>query len=727
MRYAVVALTLACSLTGVAARAAGETAGAVRFGVDEKRGGSLTVSASPGTPALAAPGHQATASWEIDLGLEDTPAEVWSQAGAGAAAVRPEGRGLHSEVTARGLRLTEVWSPWAAPAGLLTEAWLTNQRAESVVVGRVRFTAGPLSLGGDLAGDEFIYPPGVFQDMRGPVAGATPGEMGSRYIYGCLQATDKLMLPLTMIHDGAAGLGVGLACRNDEAVARAGVIGGDSGSLQAQFGLFRTVPPGGRLYLGKLGLAIWARGPRAADPADWAVALRALREGCVAGGIVQRPEPPPAYARGLQIAWVGPYCPPYATLDDISARLPQMAAGGLNALIIGGRTWYCPSSLDAASPDFLPILRDGRYSAEGNGSGGAEALRRLVAEAHRLGMKAFCWGPTLAGISLQSPEVATHPDWWIRKPDGELNLWYSMMAPPDTSVPGWRQLICDTVASFITGYGLDGCWLDSTWKDHGLNHQPASGWYGGPNGAKVSLLREIRQRAKALDPDFLLMAESGGAETASAVDLWYTHALGVFPLLQPEQMQDAVLAEEACRLEGVRPFGQYQVDPGPLGDDHPVRRALLLRDSYQATLFLINTLPRVPAYFTGDPLAGLLDEPALGAVTRRLIAARTQHRELLDGEVVFGGVNSSAPQVVRFWRTGESGTSLVLVNCGPEPVTTRLLLHGQVAAPLLQARGIGDILGQATLQPLVRGVGGRSGSLSVSLPGFRGAILRPIG
>jgi hypothetical protein len=501
------------------------------------------------------------------------------------------------------------------------------------------------------------------------------------------------------------------------------VIGGEAGQLRASFGIYRRVPAGGRLYLGRIALALWRRRTEPLGRPAWAAALDSLKRACVAGSLVEAPATPPPFVKDLQIAWIGPYCPPYATFDDIRARLPAMASGGINALIVGGRLWYCRNSARPELPDFLPILRDGRYVVDDTASGGEGGLRRLIAGAHGSGMKVFCWGPTLAGVALESPEVDRNPDWWIRQADGQLNLWYSMLAPPDASVDGWRRFVLDTVRSIVQEHRFDGCWLDSTWKDHGLNRQSHNGWPGGPNGAKVSLLREIRALAKSLNPEFVVMAESGGAETASATDLSYVRALGVFPLVPPERMQEAVLTEEACRLPGARPFGQFQVDPGPLGEEHPTRRPLLLPDSWKAALFLNNTLPRVPAYFVGDPLAQLLDAPEFGAVTRRLLVVRRTHRELIDGDVVFEGLQSSAPQVVRFCRVSGHNASLVVVNCGPESVTSRITLSGSVAKHFAGRRDVSDLLEEATVRRLPRSVDDGTVTLDVGLPGYRGAIL----
>lgn len=655
----------------------------------------------PAGPVLAAAEQRLAGEWRVELGAGDTPAEVWTPG------------------TGGGLRLVTDSRPWGE-AGVVEDCRLVNERKVPVVVGRAVFTAGPIPLGGDVAAEQFIYPPGVFQDMRGLVADAEPGRMGSRYIYGCLQATDKLMLPLAMIWDEQAGVAAALACRNDEAVCRIGVIGPGAGRLQAAFGLYRTVPPDGRVYLGRIGLGLRKR----SKPGDsWPAALHDFRDACLSGEIVAPPARAPGFVSGLQITSIGPFCPPIAGFDDIRAMLPAIAAGGINALNLGGRVWYCDDSIHPGSGDFLPILRQRRYDTDER-SGGDAGLLRLVHEAHRLGMRVFCWGPTLAGVSLRSPEVAGYPGWWIRKADGGLNLWYAGMAPPDASVAGWRQFVIGTVERYIRDFHFDGCWLDSTWKDHALNYASADGWFGAPNGAKLSLVRAIRERAKALNPDFVVMAESGGAETGSLADVSYVRALGVFPLVAPEQMQDSVMAEEACRLPGARPFGQYQVDPGPLGDAHPVRQRMLLRESYKAALFLNNTLPRVPVYFVGEPLAGLLDEPELGSVVRRLIAVRRTHPELSGGTVSFDGITSSAPQVVRYWRVAGWSVSLVVVNCAPGATTTRLALSGPPAAPWRSARAAQDLLSQATVSPPACAADG-SVSLEVTLPGFRGAVLQP--
>jgi len=695
------------------------------FSFGAGRGGSIEEVRLLAGPALAEPGQRTTGFWRVELGLGEEPGESWPPADLAPATMQRLGDQVRLDVTGRGLRMLQTYSPWPGAAGIVGEAWLVNGRDENIVVGCASFTLSPISIGGEIVHDEYVYPPGVFQHLRGPVSEATPEAMSSRYIYGCLQQTDKLMLPLAMVCDERARAAVCLACRNDEAVARVGVIGGEAGQLQSRFGIYRTAAPGETVYLGRIGIGLWRAASQSTGRPDCTAALSSFRDACQRANLVERPAVPPTFVKNLQIAWIGPFCPPYNTFDDIRARLPEMAAGGINALIVGGRTWYCVNSLQPELPDFLPILRNGCYVADDIISGGDAGLRRLVSEAHRLGMKLFCWGPTLAGVSLQSPEASAEPDWWIYRADGEFNFWYPTLAPPDASSEGWRRFVVATVERYISYYGLDGCWLDSAWKDHGLNFRSPRGWFGGPNGAKLSLMREIRRHAKALKPDFVIMAESGGAETASVADLWYVRMLGVFPLVPPERMQEVVMTEEACRRDDVRPFGQFQVDPGPLGNPHPVRRSLLLPDSYKAVLFLNNTLPRVPAYFVGDPLAGLLDEPELGQAVRQMLATRRQCPELINGKVVFDDVRSSAPQLVRFWRDDGRSLCLVIVNCAPETVTALIKLSGPLATRFAAKKRVRDVLSQASLGPLVVSADRKTVELEAVLPGYRGAILRP--
>jgi hypothetical protein len=692
--------------------------GGAIFRLDAEQGGRIASVAIEKGPPLTVAADQITSAWEIGLGLGDTPDETWTTAAAGPATVDRDGDRVRMMASARGLRLEQSYALVPGSAGLVMEAWLSNSRTESVIVGRAQFTLGPVAIGGRVDHNEYLYPPQVFQQMRGPLSEATPGFMNNQYIYGAIQPTDKLSLPMVAIWDEPSGVALGLGCRNDEAVVRVGVIGGEAGQLETNVAIYRTLQPGEKLLLGRILIGLYRRPPTAEKADSWAAAMASLKLMCVAGGVVEPPHKAPAFLKDLQIAWIGPYCAPYNTFDDIRAKLPAMAAGGINALLVGGRLWYCRNSARPELGDFLPILRGGKYSVDDTVSGGEAGLRRLLDEGHRLGMKVFCWGPTLAGIALESPEVQSKPEWWIRKADGSLNLWYQELAPPDATVEGWRQFVLSTVRQIAEEQRFDGCWLDSTWKDHALNFKSASGWYGGPNGAKLSLIRDVRRMVKSLNPNFVLMAESGGAETGSAVDVCYVRALGVFPLVPPERMQETVRTEEACRLDGERPFGQFQVDPGPLGDEHPVRKRLLVRDSWKATLFLVNTLPRVPGYFVGDPIAKLVDHPELGEVARRLMAVRRSRPEMVDGKVVFEGVQSSAPQVVRFCRVLGRRASLVLVNCGAEPATARITLSGETARQFGRGWQPKDLLGQA----VVTKVAG-SDAIDVTLPAYRGAIL----
>ena len=108
------------------------------------------------------------------------------------------------------------------------------------------------------------------------------------------------------------------------------------------------------------------------------------------------------------------------------------------------------------------------------------------------------------------------------------------MAPANPASPGWRDFFKRIVTRAVKDYGIDGFWLDSSWQDHALNYKAPDGWYGGPNGSKVSMIQEIVDTAKDINPEVVTMGEVAGIEYTTRLDIDYLQAFGIWPALKPE-------------------------------------------------------------------------------------------------------------------------------------------------------------------------------------------------
>lgn len=655
----------------------------------------------------------------------------------------------------QGGELEQIYSLKDTERSLKCQAVYCNKKQADVMVGAFGYTLSNLAIGGSLDGNRYIYPPTWLHYMRGDVKGATQGLMSAQYIYGSLQPTDKMQLPYSMIYNDSRGESMTIAAVNSRTKAYVGALGGDSGLLRTAFDLYKFVKPGERLELGTAYLSLWNK--------DWQSSMVAEKELLMQAARYSAPKRRPDFVNNLVIVWDGFPGYGFDTFDGLSKVLPVYKELGINAMIIGGRTWSCYFDRDPSSgvEGFIPMPQNGQIVPSAT-TGGEAGLERLVAKAHSLGMKIFAWGPTsLAGIDNHSDELTSHPDWWIYGKDGQLSRWYRFMLPPDSDSKGWQDFYTANVSRVIGKYGLDGFWLDSSWQDHGLNYKAADGWYGGPNGAKIGLVEKIVDTAKKANPDCVVMSESSGAELMSRVDINYLQVRGIWPAIKPEELQTFIKMEELNRIPGMRPFGHIELGVGfyaDLGDETNRELAKKYKDSWIAKTFLVSTLDRVPVYFGLNWGIGVLANedkdvtlaPGLESNPERLQAeadkelfkkwasglktinrVRTENIEIRRGETVFGCINASSPSIVNFVRSLSDKKSIVLLNADNTAQTVNIKVLDMKALELAPD-GKYKISNLMTDKLIENGSGNvvwkgselSSKGIELALDGYQGAVLK---
>jgi hypothetical protein len=589
--------------------------------------------------------------------------------------------------SAQGGKLWQIYTLKDSGRDLKCQAEYRNDRKTKVMIGRYGFTLANLSIGGSLKNNRFIYPPTFFHFMKGDMSSAADeAAMGRKYIYGLFQPTDMMQLPYAMVYNDNAKQYVTLAAVNSRTKAWVGVQCSTSGRVRTAFDLYANVNPGKSQELGAAYLSLYNK--------DWPSSMSAERDLLMREAAYGAPKRRPDFVNDLVILWDGFPGAGFETFDGLANLLPRYKELGINAVIIGGRTWQCYFDRDPKSgvAGFIPIPRSGRI-VPSETTGGEAGLRRLVAKAHSLGIKLFAWGPTsLAGIDNHSGEAATRPDWWIYGKDGQLSRWYPFMLPPDSNCAGWQDFCTSNVSRVIQDYDIDGVWLDSSYQAHGLNYKAADGWYGGPNGAKIGLIAKIVEAAKKANPNAVVMSESSGAEIMSRVDINYLHCHGIWPVIKPEELQTFIKMEELNRIPGMRPFGQIELGKGfyaELGDKPSRELAEKYKDSWMAKTFLVSTLNRVPVYFGFNwPLGALLNEgknaPAAKgtennperlkadgekekfrkwlATFKTINRVRSENAEIRRGDTAFDRVEVSSPSVVHFVKTLPGKESIILLN-----------------------------------------------------------------
>jgi hypothetical protein len=730
--------------------------GTVEFVFDRQRGGQLvgmTDTRAPGL-ALAAAGTRLAGQWEFDL--EGSPAFGSATATFLAGAYASDRQGATLEIRSErsgDVRLTQTYALPGAGDYLICRGVLENLTGRPLYLKQYQFTLANLAIGGSLEGNRYAYPPHVFGFLQGDLREATAEFMGKRYIYGHLQETGKLMLPYAMIHHDRLGECIAIASVNPRTVARVGALGGVSGTLTGHFGLFKTLQPSQKEDLGTVYLALH-RG-------DWQQGTLAEKALLMKEAGFRAPPTQPQDLADTVIMSDGIPGVNVSTFDDLGDLLPDYRAAGITTLHIGGMHFFCPSVLDPQKgvEGFIPVPLNG-YATPNPQAGGREGLARLVARAHQQGMRLTVWGPfSMSGISVESAEATREPDWWVYDKDGNFSFWYPFIAPANPNSPGWRAFFLDNVRKLVTDYGVDGFWLDSSWLDHSLNYRAADGWYGGPNGAKASLMGEIVDLAKGLNPDVLVMAEGGGAAYMSKVDAAYTQAFGIWPGLSAEEMQTFVLAEELNRLPGVRPFGQICQGIGFFADlqGRPHEMAVKYKDSWMAKTLLVSTLDRVPIYFGLNWGIGyilhagnLRFPPGTENNPERLEAERSQQEfavwfesfkrinriraenaEIREGETSFGAFSVSSPSVVHYLRHRRGRSSLVLVNAEPQPQQVTVRVEQAALLGLRPGRHYrvdelmtGTRLARADGRSVWTGAELLGEGIGVALAGYGGAVLQ---
>lgn len=705
----------------------------VTYTFRKDRGGALSAVALVGGPAWHLPGGALEGAWKTeweDATQEQTATPLVGgeyRPGAKEAvltlhAAAPQGEWRHEiRLGAEGAHLH------------LCTSW-RNTTGQARRVQAFHYVLSGIAIGGAVEGNRYLYPPTWLHYMAGPISEATPEAMEQRYVYGWAQPVEKMMLPYALIHQEPGGGALGLAAVQSTAKGYVGALHeGGAGQLAGRFYTFRQVPAGGELASGE----VWLRPERGGKVA----AMEGMRALLMAEAGFRAMEGTPKDLKDLVIVWDGVPGFRAKTFDDLAAKLAPLKEAGVSGMIVGGKVWHCPATGQGEGTifDYIPIPQHGRIEPAPD-LGGPEGFRRLIAQAHSLGMKLFTWGPaSMAGVARQSPEATAEPDWWIYKEDGSFNDWYHFMAPANPAAPGWRRFFVENVGRLLGEYRFDGVWLDSTWQDHGLNHRSATGWLGEPNGAKLGLVEEIATAARAAHPQALIMAEGAGAELYRRVDVAYLQVHGIWPALAPERMQEFLEAQELCRLPGVRPFGQVELGLGFYGElKDPASRALAQEhaESWVAKTFLVSTLERVPVYFG---MNGVIDPPihnlpALNptaerwfSVFKRINHLRARHLELREGATRFDLMATAAPaSLIHYVRENRAERSYLLLNAGKAATTARFTFTPAAGLEPRRAYRLRNLMAEPEASaPIVRtGAEWLREGVSLPLEGYEGAVLK---
>jgi len=639
-------------------------------------------------------------------------------------------------------KITERYSITPDSKFIRADAVFTHTGSKDAHLETVSFNLSNLALGGDIKQNRFIYPPHAFNFLHGEMSEADAKTMNSRYIYGNLMSTDKMMLPYAMIYNKNQPLTIAMAITKRDAKNFIGVFGGKIGSLCSRSVISKRMTAGQQEVLPSIIISF--------DRNNWQGAMAAQRDLMLKEYQWKKVRETTADLSEMVILWDGIPGVGVETFEDLAKWMPEYRKIGINALICGGRSWFCYFEKDPSVPAFIPIPVGGKVIPSVK-SGGIEGLKKLRQACIDNNIRMMAWGPvSMSGMDKRADEGNTNPEWFNRKADGSWNKWYDFMIPGNPGNPGWRKFYIDNVRNMIGNYGLQGLWFDSSWQDHRYNFKSPSGYFGESNGNVNSLLREIAENVQQISPDAVLLGETCGIEAHMALDLVYTAMHGIWPAIPAEDVQDMVIAESLCRLPGFRYLGQVTMGLGfaPILGKEKYETAKKYRDSWIARTFLVSTSGCTPVYFGMNWTIGyaLKDTQSLNdekipearsareniarskewvELLKRLNEVRAANIELRQGETIFSAITVSDKRIVNFVRCHEQSRSVILLNAEVEKVDFKVNTADLAALGLESGRKYqitelmsGKVISTMTGDELLKN------GIDLSLAAYQGVILK---
>ncbi len=381
---------------------------------------------------------------------------------------------------------------------------------------------------------------------------------------------------------------------------------------------------------------------------------------------------PPAWVEHAVIYGVDPFAFGPHGLEDVTARLDDLAALGVSAL------WLSPVTANAAG-DFGYAVTDQFRLRQDFGS---EAdLQRLIAEAHRRGLKVIIdfVANHLSTESAYSTAAATlgrsspYFDFFARTADDQVAHYFDWKHLENLNYdnPEVQRFIIEAFAYWVRRFDVDGFRVDAAW---------------GPRRRAPEFWPHWHDELKRLKPDLLLLAEAPARDPyyyRAGFDAAYdwTAALGEWawqdafddPDHTAERLRSAIAASADDRTLVFR-----FLDNNDTGARF-ITRYGLARTRVAAAMLL--TLPGLPSLYTGDEVGAAFapydraspiawdDRDGLRDWYRRLLALRravpaltSRAIELLDA--------TPRDRLLAYVRPGASaaGDVLVLLNYGSTPL-----------------------------------------------------------
>jgi glycosidase len=299
--------------------------------------------------------------------------------------------------------------------------------------------------------------------------------------------------------------------------------------------------------------------------------------------------------------------------------------------------------------------------------GGEKDFRSLVAEAHRQNMRLLLdFVPQ--GCSVDARYAKEHPEWFCRDEEGGLvsSHGWNDTNSFDWANPEYQEYMLDWSLALMRAYGFDGYRVDAplakepNWDRRIPYHASTT------NLGVLSLLEELQQGVKEIDPEAALLCELFGPVFTKSHDM----ACDYLPCIQTYQMLQARLtpAEWCSWIEDHRlslPEGTRRVcfmETHDTREFHPPAYAWRGSQASRAGFAALLLAGFIPMVWSGQ-------ERGQEEFYRSVLAARAGSPALLRGKICFDFLSCSHPWVLNILRITAEQIVWGLVSLWPEKTT----------------------------------------------------------
>jgi hypothetical protein len=309
--------------------------------------------------------------------------------------------------------------------------------------------------------------------------------------------------------------------------------------------------------------------------------------------------------------------------------------------------------------------------------GAPEDLRRMVSEAHRLGIRVL-FDLVFHGVTKDSNLVREHPDWFELDLNGEMFSSHEWL--PNYSWDWSNKEVHDFVVEFglhnVREYDIDGYRVDaalakeSNW-DLRAPYRASHAAFGG-----LSILRTLRREMRSIKSDAILLSEESGPVLDTICDVCNDDAIqrmlfdaarnriNAQELLEWLRVRALATPPASMRVWSIENHNAGRRNPSPIG----------LRGSPMArVLFALCAL-------AGDvPLIWANQEKGQEEAYSQLLRLRRENPSLRLGRTIFEGIACPNPQVFACYRGASDLGVIVAANLSSDWQRTELDLANLIA------------------------------------------------